>query len=429
VLRRAAARAAYNYGRERAGSRPAGHRKRNVMSVPPRTAGLTRACARRRRCAAAALTGLALAGLALTGLTAGVASAAVAGPGKVSLSFAPSPYSYGSVEAGQTASQTFTLSNTGTVASGPLTLTVPFKGPFAVLADKCDAMSLAPQQSCTVTVRFAPVSQGTMVATLTAASPKTGTGILATDLLTGVGLGRIYWTNINTSTIADANIDGSNPQVIDSGQSTLYAVTTNGSRIYWTDAGASNIWMASTDGSNPQLIVPNQDFPAGIAVSGSHIYWTDGANGTIWQANLDGSSPQLLISGQVQPLSIAADGSHIYWADQDVSGSINEANLDGSNAHVIEAGESSPYGLAVNGSRLYWASMADETIFEAGLDGSDPQPVVSGLPGLEGMTVGSGHVYWGDGAGNLWEAGLNGSKQHIILTGQPEMVGIAITPG
>jgi hypothetical protein len=70
----------------------------------------------------------------------------------------------------------------------------PDRGPsaFKVTADTCDAISLGPGQACTVTARFAPTSRSTLTATVTASSPKSGVGTLATLVLTGTGLGRLY---------------------------------------------------------------------------------------------------------------------------------------------------------------------------------------------------------------------------------------------
>jgi len=82
------------------------------MSVQPRASGLPIARARLRFATAAAFIGLAMTGL--TGLTAGAgaASTAAAMPAAAVLSFTPNPYDYGTVQAGQTTSETFTLTNT-----------------------------------------------------------------------------------------------------------------------------------------------------------------------------------------------------------------------------------------------------------------------------------------------------------------------------
>jgi hypothetical protein len=101
------------------------------------------------------------------GPAAGVAAAT---PRPPVLAFTPSPFDYGQVAAGQTASHTFTLANTGGQATGALTDTLTGVAAFTVTGDTCTGISLAAGGTCTVTVRFAPASMATDTATLTAAS-------------------------------------------------------------------------------------------------------------------------------------------------------------------------------------------------------------------------------------------------------------------
>jgi hypothetical protein len=53
------------------------------------------------------------------------------------LAFTPFPYNYGQVMAGHTASQTFTLTNTGGKASGTVTITLPGSAEFTITAGTC----------------------------------------------------------------------------------------------------------------------------------------------------------------------------------------------------------------------------------------------------------------------------------------------------
>ena len=120
---------------------------------------------RRTAAAAAVLTAAVLTAAAVT---AGAGTAA-ASPRSPVLAFTPAPYSYGQVTAGQAASQTFTLANTGGQATGALTVTLAGPAAFTATGGTCTGTSLAPGGSCTVTVRFAPVSTATATAALTAA--------------------------------------------------------------------------------------------------------------------------------------------------------------------------------------------------------------------------------------------------------------------
>jgi len=110
----------------------------------------------------------------------GVASAA----GGPVLTWSPTTsagsYSYAPLVPGRTASQTFTLTNTGTSATSALAVTLA--GPaFTKTADGCTGTSLGPNKSCQVTVRYAPTGYGQSdTATLTASNNKPGATVTLT---------------------------------------------------------------------------------------------------------------------------------------------------------------------------------------------------------------------------------------------------------
>jgi Abnormal spindle-like microcephaly-assoc'd, ASPM-SPD-2-Hydin len=328
---------------------------------------------------------------------------AAAKPRPPVLAFSPSPFHYGRVAAGQAASQTFTLANTGGRGTGRLRVRLAGAAAFTITGDTCHR--LRPGNTCTVRVQFAPTSTGTVTATLIAAS-KHKKRARTTDALTGSeGLGaapgHLYWT----------------------------ATTPN--------AVTSTIWESGLDGSNPQILLPTPGQLFGIAVDASHIYWADTSGGTINEANLDGSNPHPLVTGQNQPAGIAVDASHIYWTNQDNGGigTIGESGLDGSSPHAIVTGLPVPGGIAVDASHIYWTEVTRGTIGEANLDGGNPHTIVSGENRPFGVTVDGSHLYWADhyatgvsGAGTINEADLNGSGPHVIVTGQTGPTMVAVGP-
>jgi HYDIN/CFA65/VesB-like, Ig-like domain len=105
-----------------------------------------------RRAAVVAAVTIALA------VPAGVASAS----GPPVLSWAPTTsagtYDYGTLNAGQTASSTFTLTNFGGTASGTLTIVLSGPAAFNKTTDTCTARSLGPNKSCSVTVTYSPTA-------------------------------------------------------------------------------------------------------------------------------------------------------------------------------------------------------------------------------------------------------------------------------
>jgi len=112
------------------------------------------------------------AAVVLLGPAAGVASAAM-----VVLSWSPttppSTYNFGTLSAGQTVSQAFTLTNSGSGSTSALAVTLKGSPAFTRTKDACTGVKLAPKKSCSVTVAYAPTTSGqTDSVTLTATSSK-----------------------------------------------------------------------------------------------------------------------------------------------------------------------------------------------------------------------------------------------------------------
>jgi hypothetical protein len=130
--------------------------------------------------------------LEISGAPGGAVVAALSGTGIApaqAQSIAPATHGFGSVAAGTaSSSHRFTVTNTGSLPVGPMTsvLVGGDAGQFAIdpVEDHCSNKINAPGASCTVDVRFAPTSTGTITASL-AISPL-ATATVAT--LTGTGL-------------------------------------------------------------------------------------------------------------------------------------------------------------------------------------------------------------------------------------------------
>jgi hypothetical protein len=249
--------------------------------------------------------------------------------------------------------------------------------------------------------------------------------------VTALAATHLYWVDNGPDgigTVNKANLDGTSPQTIVTGQGNPDGLAVDSSHIYWNNYGAvgnSAVNEANLDGTNPQTIATGQEL-YGLAVDSSNIYWTDRSN--VYEANLDGTSPQTIVSGQDYPVDVAVYGSHIYWTDY-FSGTVNEANLDGTNPQVILGGQDNPNGVAVDSSNIYWTSVGSGTINEANLDGTNPQTIVSGQKLPRDMAVDGSHIYWTDeGSGTINEANLDGTNPQTIITGQDSPVGVALGP-
>ena len=374
-----------------------------------------------------------------TDVLAGSGRALGAAPGLV---FTPAAYDFGTVFTGKTASQPFTLTNSGGAATGPLTVSLSsFGSPeFFITSNTCTGTSLGPGQTCTVTVRFAPVGPGGVPTMLNAVSKTPAAAATA-------GIVGAAWRPTSTGPIAPTarpgparsggRLDGSNPQHIITGLDSPLGVAVTSSHLYWTVSRDGTIGEANLDGSSPHTIISGQNSPAGIVADTSHLYWTDIGDGTIWEANLDGTSPHVIIGMQNGPAGVAVDASHLYWADAangtPGAGTINEASLDGSGGpQPIISGQNGPAGVAVDASHLYWASVLDGTIWEASLNSASPSPqaFITGQPVPAGVAVTSSQLYWTDaGNGTINAINLNGSGgPQPIVTGQKDPQLIAVPP-
>jgi hypothetical protein len=121
--------------------------------------------------------------LAMAGIGGAVDAHAATTPAR--LSWAPTTssgsYNYGTLAAGTTKSVSFTLTNTGGKATGPLRITLSGPSAFMITQNGCSG-SLGPNKSCAVPVVYAPKNSGQSAsATLTAS----GKAAIASLTLTG----------------------------------------------------------------------------------------------------------------------------------------------------------------------------------------------------------------------------------------------------
>jgi hypothetical protein len=144
------------------------------------------------------------------------------------------------IHSGTSRTNDFTLTNSGRNATGVLTLTISPSGPFTISVDGCTGVSLGPGKSCTVTVRYAPVTAGTTWAGLTAISKKIG--------FAGVSLTGISWLTGEEACDQLGGVYGTDDQV------DYY----NDRTVNWT----CNDWVATTD-AGPLLSRACQFTPPG----------------------------------------------------------------------------------------------------------------------------------------------------------------------
>jgi DNA-binding beta-propeller fold protein YncE len=138
-----------------------------------------------------------------------------------------------------------------------------------------------------------------------------GSGDLALDLADG----KIYFSSQFGNTISDANLDGTDQQLLLSGLSEPSGIALDiaSGKLYWTDWGGT-IEDSNLDGSDRQtLLTGGVQGQSGLALdlSNGKMYWTTWyspttlSTGQLWSANLDGSDPEALLSGLNEPVGIS----------------------------------------------------------------------------------------------------------------------------
>jgi len=350
------------------------------------------------------------------------------------LAWSPASHDYGTLDAGTTGSQDFTLSNSGGSASGALTIELSGSAAFSITSDGCTDTSLGPAKSCSVTVEYAPTTGGQSdAATLTASGKKPAT-VAASVTLTGTSSARhIYWTNdsfapngsVGRATVSGQNVNNS----FISGLDLPVGIAVDSDHIYWSSRATRAIGRANLDATGVNnSFISGLGFPQGLAVDSNHIYWIDVS--IISRANLDGTSAQPLVVG-VGGQGLAVDSDHIYWTNFN-AGTIGRANLDGTGVNnSFVTGASFPVAIAVDAGHVYWTntSIASNSIGRANLDGTSVnQSFITGANNPTGLAVDSGHIYWANrGPNTIGRANLDGTsvnQSFITVTGSLFMVAV-----
>ncbi|MGA8927249.1 MAG: hypothetical protein WB462_13600 [Solirubrobacterales bacterium] len=216
---------------------------------------------------------------------------------------------------------------------------------------------------------------------------------------TNPAAGKIYWANFSGNQIRAGDLAGTSATTLISADHPCgVAVDPAAGKIYWAEfvgvgTTAGTIRRANLNGSNPETLVTGQFGPSGVAIDPAlnKIYWTNqdpgGPNGAVWSANLNGSNPLAIVPGQANPIGVAIDAAagKIYWANLGSCcsgpGEIRSAGLNGSNPVTLvdqstagAAGVAGPAGVALDpgANKLYWANFGGGTIWNSSLTGAQP---------------------------------------------------------
>ena len=191
-----------------------------------------------------AAAGARTATLSVSGTPGGAVTASLKGTGATAkLVLSPASHGYGSVTIGASSdSQSYTVTNTGQAASGPVSVAVsgPDAGDFTLVPGTCGGQ-IAAGSSCTVGVVFAPSAAGARTATLTATASPGGSD---TTALNGTGAAKALLAISPPTFDYGQVVDGSTAAV------ESYTVTNNGQAA----SGKLSVGIGGADAADFALI-------------------------------------------------------------------------------------------------------------------------------------------------------------------------------
>ena len=288
-----------------------------------------------------------------------------------------------------------------------------------------------------------------------------------------VDASHLYWTTPFDGNVNQANLDGTNPHAIVTGQKKVPGWVAVAWRVtvprflYWAnnDDGTISWWPTWTPAtpspwsaarpewtgwrstaatctgptvttarsarptwtaSNPHTLITGQNVPVRGGGRRHHLYWAKRRPDRSGWANLDGSDAEAIVEGQDNPVGVAVDATTS--TGPTAARLIWRANLDGSSGpEALVTGQNDPSGWRSNGSNLYWTDRQGVAVWRANLDGTNPRPSsptrtypwASRSIRLRVLGHRGGHL--------IWRANLDGTgAEAIVETGAEVPFGVAV---
>ncbi|HET6930587.1 MAG TPA: choice-of-anchor D domain-containing protein [Candidatus Acidoferrum sp.] len=247
------------------------------------------------------------------------------------LSITPTSFVFGSLVDGQTKSQTFTLTNTG---SASLTISqVSVSGTGYSLSGLTTPSTIAAGATATFGVLFAPTTVGSFSGTITIASNAPGSPL--TVALSGSGTAGTVSLSANPTSLAFGSVN---------------AGTTSSKSVTLTNSGTANVTIS-------QVTVSAKD----VTTSGV-------------------STPVTLTPGQTQTLTVAFKPT----AAETVSGNVTLTNSVGGNTVIAVSGTGLQAGISLTPSSAGFGSVV--------VGAANSQTIKIGNPGTAVLTITQANV-------------------------------------
>ncbi|MFT4610735.1 MAG: PKD repeat protein [Glaciecola sp.] len=163
---------------------------------------------------------------------------------------------------------------------------------------------------------------------------------------------KIYWVD-NDGNVSKANLDGSNPEIgffsLPGVNWRAISLDVENGKMYVYDVNIEEVYEVNLDGTNPNVIITgNYGYALLVDTVNDKIYFDDQNDDLLKVANLDGTNIQTVDAEgtRVYGMQIDHEAGKLYWSGRD-SGELYSADLDGSNRQVLRTGIASPRGIAL----------------------------------------------------------------------------------
>ena len=290
--------------------------------------------------------GLTVRGRSLFGLGKITATLPLSGTGTAAVShlvFNPATHDYGKVPAGESATETFTLSNDGTAAADATTITMTGDtAAFPTTADTCKGQDLAPGRHCTLTIEFQPAAATGYTAQVDAAAaadhatlPLTGAGTAAQaqSVLAGGNHNCAVktdhtlwcWGNNFSGQLGDGTTTNSPVPVQVSGHATDWATVTGGGDGTCAVKTDHTLWCWGLNFAGQLGDGTTTNSPVPVQVSGHATDWAtvtagqdytcaEKTGGTVWCWGVNSSGQLGDGTTTDRPVPVQVSGHATDWA-------------------------------------------------------------------------------------------------------------------
>jgi hypothetical protein len=192
----------------------------------------------------------------------------------------------------------------------------------------------------------------------------TGTTLWAGSVGTPVALDQshVYWFGTSNSNVMQANLDGSSPIQVATGQNNVLSIAARSGFLYWvTD---SDLVELDLTGGTPSPLAQDRTSPRSVAVDSTHVYWAEGTlggNERVQRISRGGGTIEQLAAAGAY--AIALDDTHVYVADN-YGCSIWRVAKTGGTVQILAENQNYPFDIAVDDTAVYWSSESDAKVFK-----------------------------------------------------------------